>query len=286
MDEDPQLPLERVGDGITHAMECCDGCCRPSELQTAAVVSQSSGKYRVHWEDFKLIAFHSCAARPSRCYTVVVPARPSLDLSLRTLTRTANRSIFLNHDRINAEALPEDPSPRKDLLDCPTVRADVISATFDVSTDPVLALQDGSHVRSMAKVRAFLSEERDMPHPYTVRDLRHRYVLWKSNGVLHHLSPVDMSSLIRLLGTLSISPPTKPIGSFHTHPRASHMPPSAFVPQWRFLATVFRDKRYYLRYPLLPSDRYWMMRAHLAAFFERVRHSQFTLCSRFCGQII
>ncbi|KAM5531013.1 hypothetical protein V8D89_015340 [Ganoderma adspersum] len=123
----------------------------------------------------------------------------------------------------------------------------------------------------MAKVRAFLSEERDMPHPYTIRDLRHRYVLWKSNGVLHHFSPVDMSSLIRLLGTLSISLPTKPISSFHTHPRTSHMPPSAFVPQWRFLTTVFRDKRYSLRYPLLPSDRYWMMRAHLAAFFERVQ---------------
>ncbi|KAI1797240.1 hypothetical protein LXA43DRAFT_1089124 [Ganoderma leucocontextum] len=121
----------------------------------------------------------------------------------------------------------------------------------------------------MAKLRAFLSEERDIPHSYTIRDIRHRYVLWKSNGALHNLSPTDMSSLIRLLGTLSIPPSTTPLGLFHTHPRASHMPPS--VPHWRFLATVFRDKRYSLRYPLLPSDRYWMMRAHLAGFFERVQ---------------
>ncbi len=174
-----------------------------------------------------------------------------------------------SHDEVSVEALP-DAWQCNDPSDNGTVQPDSIQATFDLNVDPLLALHDGPHVHSMAKLRTFLSEERDVPNSYTIRDIRHRYVLWKSDGVLHNFGPTDMSSLIRLLGTLSILPSTKPLGLFHSHSRAFHMPPSAFVPHWRFLATVFRDKRYALRYPLLPSDRYWMMRAHLAGFFERV----------------
>ena len=44
---------------------------------------------------------------------------------------------------------------------------------------------------------------------------------------------------------------------------------STYAPHWDLLTTIYRDKRYSLRYPLPPSDRYWMMRAYLAMFLER-----------------
>lgn len=204
----------------------------------------------------------------------MVPARCRLGRSLHALTPSPNQSIVPRQGGVNAGTSPEVLLRRNDSSSSTTGQAGAVPAAVDLNPNPLLALQDGPHVRSMAKLRAFLSEEQEILPPYTIRDLRHRYVLWKSSGVLHNLSPMDMSSLICLLGTLSISPSTKPLGSLHTHPRASHMSLSVVVPQWRFLATVFRDKRYSLRYPLLPSDRYWMMRTHLAAFFEQVQSSQ------------
>ncbi|TBU43773.1 hypothetical protein BD309DRAFT_863645 [Dichomitus squalens] len=121
----------------------------------------------------------------------------------------------------------------------------------------------------MAKLRAFLSGVPDVPRTYTIRDIRHRYLLWKSHGVLRNLSPMDISSLICLLGTLSLSTSTVPYSTLYSHPGAPLMKCPTYNPPWELLATLFCDKRYSLRYPLVSSDRYWMMRTYLARFSER-----------------
>ncbi|KAI0707413.1 hypothetical protein C8Q76DRAFT_800739 [Earliella scabrosa] len=116
----------------------------------------------------------------------------------------------------------------------------------------------------MARLRALLSRQ-DAPPSLTVRDIRHRYALWKSSAVLNDLRSDDMSSLIRLLGTLSVSEYGKPPHIPHSHPHALHMPKTNFAPHWEFIERIGHDKRW-LRYPLLPSDHYWLMRAALARY--------------------
>ncbi|KAI0787775.1 hypothetical protein C8Q74DRAFT_1196813 [Fomes fomentarius] len=118
----------------------------------------------------------------------------------------------------------------------------------------------------MAKLRAFLFDQ-SSPWLFTVRDIRHRYTLWKSAGVLRDLHSEDMSALICLLGTLSTSELRKPHASSHAHPRAFHMSKAASAPYWQFIERIGQDKRW-LRYPLLPSDHYWLMRAALARVSE------------------
>ncbi|TFK94041.1 hypothetical protein K466DRAFT_477410 [Polyporus arcularius HHB13444] len=121
----------------------------------------------------------------------------------------------------------------------------------------------------MGKLRDFLSSQPN-PRPMTVREIRHRYQFWKTHHVLHKMTSLELSSLIRLLGTLSISEYGHPQTSLYTHPRASQMPESTFVPHWTFLKQVGKDKRW-LRHPLLPSDHYWLLRAYLALFWEQVQ---------------
>ena len=134
------------------------------------------------------------------------------------------------------------------------------------------ALPEPPHVASMAKLRVFLSDEL-VVQPMTVRDIRHRYILWKSTGVLEDLRSDDMSNLIRLLGTLSTSESGRPHDSPHVHPRAFNMAQSTFVPHWDLIERIGQDKRW-LRYPLLPSDHYWLMRAALARFSGIVHASE------------
>ncbi len=145
------------------------------------------------------------------------------------------------------------------------VTTSALSATEDAhSQDPQTRA-----VNSMGKLRDFLSSQPN-PRPMTVREIRHRYQFWKTHHVLHKMTSLELSSLIRLLGTLSISEYGHPQTSLYTHPRASQMPESTFVPHWTFLKQVGKDKRW-LRHPLLPSDHYWLLRAYLALFWEQVQ---------------
>ncbi|EIW57437.1 uncharacterized protein TRAVEDRAFT_48476 [Trametes versicolor FP-101664 SS1] len=121
----------------------------------------------------------------------------------------------------------------------------------------------------MAQLRVFLDLDtlHDNSRRYTVRHIRHRYLLWKRENVLQHLEPRYMSSIIRLLGSLSMSTPGKPFNSLHTHPRLPDMPESNYTPQWDMIIMLCQDK-HRLRYPLWTSDRYWLMRARIAKFRE------------------
>ncbi|KAI0714298.1 hypothetical protein C8T65DRAFT_738765 [Cerioporus squamosus] len=121
----------------------------------------------------------------------------------------------------------------------------------------------------MDKLRDFLSSQSN-PRPMTVREIRHRYNFWKTHRVLDKMASLELSSLIRLLGTLSISEYGHPQTSRYTHPRASQMLQSTFAPHWTFIKQIGKDKRW-LRYPLLPSDHYWLMRAYLALFWEQLQ---------------
>ncbi len=173
--------------------------------------------------------------------------------------RTRNASVSgpnVGGHRVTEDGRYASASPDSPVLELPSLPHIVGSSTFPESP----------HVRSMAKLRAFLFDQ-SAPWLFTVRDIRHRYTLWKSAGVLRDLRSEDLSALICLLGTSSASETRKPHASPHTHPRAFHMPKSASAPYWQFIERIGQDKRW-LRYPLLPSDHYWLMRAALARVSE------------------
>ncbi|RPD59999.1 hypothetical protein L227DRAFT_502476 [Lentinus tigrinus ALCF2SS1-6] len=122
----------------------------------------------------------------------------------------------------------------------------------------------------MGKCRDLLSPQ---PNPLllTVRDIRNRYHFWKTTHVLNKMSSTELSSLICLLGTLSISEYGHPQTSSYTHPRASQMQASTFAPHWAFIEEIVGDK-HRLRYSLLPSDHYWLMRAYLVQSREHLQN--------------
>lgn len=141
----------------------------------------------------------------------------------------------------NCSALPENRTP-------------------DISVDAL------PHVSSMRKFCVFLSSQ-ETPRIYTIRGIRSRYTLWASQRVLHDLGSQDMSSLIRLLGTLSTAVFGQPLDGLHTHPRALQMPFNSFAPHWDLISHIVAHKRW-LRYPLYPSDHYWLLRGELTRFWE------------------
>lgn len=124
-------------------------------------------------------------------------------------------------------------------------------------------------LKSMGKCRDFLSTKPN-PLPLAVHELRNRYKFWRAKRVLGHMTSSELSSLICLLGTLSISEYGHPQASPYTHPRAFQMDEFAFAPHWAFIEEIIHDKGR-LRYPLLSSDHYWQMRAHLARFWVQVQ---------------
>ncbi|KAI0635804.1 hypothetical protein C8Q77DRAFT_1052554 [Trametes polyzona] len=125
----------------------------------------------------------------------------------------------------------------------------------------------------MAQLRAFLDADilGNESRRYTVRQIRHRYMLWNHDGVLHHLGSRYMSALICLLGSLSIAVPGKLPSSPHTHRRLPDMPVSNYVPHWNLVIRIGRDKQR-LRYPLLPSDHYWLMHAYTSQYKANAGH--------------
>ena len=263
-------------------MECCDGYCRPSELRAAAIVSCSSpGEYHnVYLRCHRLISTCSAPARLYCDYAITTQPRRSLDRAPGVVTRTVDRT-FVSLSRREMQSSTTHVSNTSTVGASHLVPGDVLDSLptgenarqVDIDLESMSStahdLPHMPHLQSMTKLRAFLSDATDVPRAYTARDIRHRYLLWRSQGVLHNLSSTDISSLIRLLGTLSLSTSNELYSSIHSHPRVSHMSRSAYAPHWDLLTTMYRDKRYSLRYPLPPSDRYWMMRAYLAMFLER-----------------
>ncbi len=145
------------------------------------------------------------------------------------------------------------------------------------------AFQDAPYQSSMAQLRVFLSLKtlHDDSRRYTVRHIRHRYNLWKRENVLHHLGPRCMSSIICLLGSLSMSTPGKPSNSLHSHPRLPDMPESNYTPQWDMVIMICQDKRR-LQYPLWTSDRYWLMHASIVKSREYANTSKSSCSSQPC----
>ena len=121
----------------------------------------------------------------------------------------------------------------------------------------------------MAKLRAFLSLHEASPI-LSPRQIRHRYILWAEQGVLGDLGAKDMSLLVRLLGTLSTSKSTQVSKDLYVHPKAAQMPESAFGDHWDLITQVVAHKRW-LKYPLYPSDHYWLLRRDIARFWKHFR---------------
>ncbi|KAI0368685.1 hypothetical protein BV20DRAFT_947649 [Pilatotrama ljubarskyi] len=140
----------------------------------------------------------------------------------------------------------------------------------------------------MAQLRAFLDAAtlHENSRRYTVREIRHHYLTWKREGVLHHFGPHHLSSLISLLGSLSIASPGKRPDALHTHGRLSDMSEIDYAPHWDLVLGMCGDKRR-LRYPLSTSDIYWLMRAGIARFWEHTESNkadaeQYLVAARRC----
>ncbi|KAH9902908.1 hypothetical protein C8Q73DRAFT_785532 [Cubamyces lactineus] len=127
----------------------------------------------------------------------------------------------------------------------------------------------------MEDVRAFLhATVLDEGSPrFSARHIRHQYLSWKREGRLKRVGSVDLTSLICLFGSLSVSSPGERYTSLHGHRRLRDMPESSFGPHWDMVLGICSDKRW-LRRPLSTSDQYWLMRARLARFEDHIEHSE------------
>ncbi|KAI0359988.1 hypothetical protein OH77DRAFT_1394477 [Trametes cingulata] len=121
----------------------------------------------------------------------------------------------------------------------------------------------------MAHLRTFLDSVtlHDDCRRYTVREIRHCYLTWKREGVLRHFGPLHLSSLISLLGSISMTSPGRCTSSLHTHRRVSDIPAADREPHWDLVLTICLDKQG-MQYPLSKADVYWLMRAHISRFWE------------------
>ncbi|KAI0661614.1 hypothetical protein C8Q70DRAFT_910326 [Cubamyces menziesii] len=130
------------------------------------------------------------------------------------------------------------------------------------------------HLLSVEKLRAFLHAPAldGGSSRFSARHIRHRYLYWKREGRLGHINSNDMTSLICLFGSLSVSSPTEHYTSLHGHRRLGDMPESSFDSHWDMVLGICSDKRW-LRHPLSISDQYWLMRARLVRFQEHMEHN-------------
>ncbi|KAI0326612.1 hypothetical protein GY45DRAFT_1328662 [Cubamyces sp. BRFM 1775] len=134
---------------------------------------------------------------------------------------------------------------------------------------------DAPHLQSLEKVQAFLhAAALDEGSPrFSARRIRDRYLCWKREGRLNHIGSSDMTSLISLFGSLSVSSYGEHYTSLHGHRRLKDMPESSFGPHWDMVLGICSDKRW-LRRPLSTSDQYWLMRARLARFQEHMERNE------------
>jgi hypothetical protein len=121
----------------------------------------------------------------------------------------------------------------------------------------------------LTSLRVFLSRSNmvsPVPQKYTVNTLKSLYTTIKAQSQLAQLGSGRISSLIRLLGSLSLSHATEiePSLNMGGKPDGS---------DWHFVLTVANDKQR-LGKRLSNADRYWIMRAELAIAHTAVGGSQ------------
>ncbi|KAI9000605.1 hypothetical protein BD414DRAFT_451072 [Trametes punicea] len=242
-------------------------------LQTVRVVGGCADVRQV----FRSISNDHCTSRPltgSSPRPFPPPRRglpPLLPLCAGHITMSS--SIDLHVAESLDESGPETVTGVKTTIHQGTTTADGVAVHhIERPADPSAFSTERIHASSLERLRSFLHDHSldDPMSPYSARQIRHRYLLWKREGSLRHLSSHDMSSLISFFGTLSMSTPGKPYKSIYAHRRLPDMPEVSFCPHWHLVLGICRDKQW-LRYPLLQSDLYWLMRARLVRFWEHVR---------------
>lgn len=126
-----------------------------------------------------------------------------------------------------------------------------------------------SERQALSILKSFLSSANDMEHALpvvgvpTTNTIRSLYFSIKNHNVLRRLTPTEMSSLIQLYGSLSMSTRDKVYHSIHSHPFTdtllSRQPSRTY---WPFVVKLGLDKDRI--YGLCSSDHFWLMHAHLA----------------------
>ncbi|KAJ3559807.1 hypothetical protein NM688_g110 [Phlebia brevispora] len=117
---------------------------------------------------------------------------------------------------------------------------------------------------SLSKLKSLLSPSAGSPsayiHPTTVRSL---YMSVKARSQLHKLTAADMSILMNLFGSLSLSTPDQTYHGAFAYPVSASSRASKERSHWSFLIRIATDKQR-VHKGLAPSDHYWVMLARLA----------------------
>ncbi|CCM04260.1 uncharacterized protein FIBRA_06427 [Fibroporia radiculosa] len=100
----------------------------------------------------------------------------------------------------------------------------------------------------------------------TSTHVRGLYYGAKARGQLASFTSAHFSDLISLFGSLSMSTPQRPYRSFFSNQMIECMSPASFQPFWPFIQRLGNDKRA-VGLQLNDSDRYWLMRAHIATLY-------------------
>ena len=255
-------------------MECCDGPCRPFGSQVAAIMScKASGEQ-----------FHICDPLADNNGADCYRSASSVATSRPTLTRLSRNPSPSAHDyttsSIQGHQCHGMPGPVNPLVGQGEWHAEAandgcmfIADAMKDQPDP--RSMNAPHPLSVEKLRAFLHAPAldGGSSRFSARHIRHRYLSWKREGRLGHINSNDMTSLICLFGSLSVSSPTEHYTSLHGHRRLGDMPESSFDSHWDMVLGICSDKRW-LRHPLSISDQYWLMRARLVRFQEHMEHSK------------
>ena len=133
----------------------------------------------------------------------------------------------------------------------------------------------GSLLTATERLSRLISEKNvhsSQPQLETIHDIKNLYYTAKANNYLTSLSSEELSSLIRLFGTLSLSPNLRStslknikITDYSLHPLASPLvkrSSSSKDDYWAVVISISKDKRQ-LGYSLSKVDNYWLMHAAL-----------------------
>ncbi|PCH42489.1 hypothetical protein WOLCODRAFT_163828 [Wolfiporia cocos MD-104 SS10] len=149
-----------------------------------------------------------------------------------------------------------------------------LQAVTGTSTPQDESLRSSPADRARVLKELLASDRPIVPSPKS-NIVRYIYDLYHSASRDVEQSPLtsaELSSLISLFGSLSLSAPQQVYSSVYRHHFLPHFPETAFRPHWTLVKVIIHRKRK-LHMPLSKADRYWLMRAHLAQSVDEPREA-------------
>ncbi|KAI0346621.1 hypothetical protein BDW22DRAFT_1352777 [Trametopsis cervina] len=207
------------------------------------------------------------------------PAKPGcLTLSELAVTTVlseeqgrAGNNVFVQSEATNAHTVVtqssiDDSTGARDTIPHASADADLDASSPDHPAEVTpLSTHD-----SLAQLQQLLSAtttddslaSNNIP---TTNDIRSLYYSVKSHSQLHQLDSAQMSSLISLFGSLSLSTSGQPYSSIYAHPHtARFLEKASGTTYWQLVCQFGVDKGFLHQIPT-DSDHFWLMQAQLAS---------------------